>query len=249
MNSFRSVYRLIEAREEELANRKLEKTWNNVWLGAGKVSYENLRLFKTSDKIDVLCKMGVDFYGKDVIDIGCGNGATLMYLNKNFDIKSGLGVDISPEAIEKLKGEDVSETLDFIVGDHRDLKNVKNDYFDIALSWGVIEHFEEYLLAASEARRVLKKGGFFVLIQPHLFSFGTLQRMFLELTGKWRFGDQKDFSYKYYEKILRRLGFEEISCFTMPPYPDMKVTRIFDKFVKKYIYKKWGHYLYIIAKK
>lgn len=249
MNSINLIDKLIKEKENEARVAYLENTWNSVWMDNGEINYENLRVFKTVDKIDILLKAGLDFNEKKVLDIGCGNGSTLLYLNKKFNINKGVGVDISKKAIEKLKKEMISENLEFLIGDHRELNNLKNNYFDIVLSWGVIEHFEEYLLAISEARRVLKAEGFFVLIQPHLLSFGIVQRFCLQLIGKWKFGNQKDFSYFYYKKILLKFGFKDVICFTKPPYPDMKYTRIFDIFFKKFVFKKWGHYLYIIAKK
>lgn len=121
--------------------------------------------------------MGVDFSQKHILDIGCGNGAALMYLRKYFDIV-GVGVDISNFAMNQLKRCINDKKLSFSVGDHRNLPMLESGQFDIVLSFGVIEHFDEYYLALCEARRVLKTGGTLVLIQPHLFSFGVIQEYF-----------------------------------------------------------------------
>jgi len=247
MNSITLVKELLDEKNSAELTRYLLSVWNRVWTDDGQFNYANLRLFKTVDKIKNVSNMGVDFRKKQVLDIGCGDGTTLMYLRKYFDVK-GVGVDISDDVIRELQENIKDENLSFYVGDHRDLSTVASNQFDVVLSLGVIEHFDEYSLALSEARRTLKSGGQLVLIQPHLFSFGVVQEYYLRLIGKWKFGKQRDFSCFHYRSLLRQVGFTNIQFLTRPPYPDMKVTRIFDSVVK-IIIPFWGHYLYLIAKK
>jgi len=247
MNSVNLIKKLINESNDVDFNCRLSSTWNKVWNDNGKINYANLRLFKTIDKIKKISESGINFKNKKVLDIGCGNGTTLLYLRKYFDI-SGVGVDISTHIIEKLKINIDDPGLIFSIGDHRNLKNIKSNQFDIVLSFGVIEHFAEHSLALVESRRVLKLDGYLVLIQPHLLSFGVVQEFFLRLMGRWKFGNQKDFSCFHYKSLLQQSGFKKIKYFTSAPYPDMSVTRIFDSAFKKII-PFWGHYLYLIAKK
>ncbi len=244
MNTIDTIQQLINDQTNLEVSKELEVVWDGVWTDHKVDNYSKLRLFKALDKIAYLVSLGVDFKDKTVLDIGCGDGTMLKYLNKHYGIK-GIGVDISPEVISKLyKTEDVQ----FMVGDHRNLSGIENDSVDIVISLGVIEHFEEYLLAIAEARRVLVTGGVFIMIQPHLFSFGVLQEYWLKLTRRWKFGNQKDFSYLYYRKMLSRLGFKKIIVSTRPPYHDMWRSRLLDKLIKK-VFPNWGHYLYLISYK
>lgn len=247
MNSITLIKDLLDDKNSTELTRYLSSVWNQVWSDNGQLNYANFRLFKTVDKIKNISVMGVDFRKKRVLDIGCGDGTTLMYLRKYFDIE-GVGVDISDDAIKKLQENIKDENLSFRTGDHRDLKTIESNRFDIVLSFGVIEHFEEYYMALSEARRVLKPDGQIVLIQPHLFSFGVIQEYFLRLMGGWKFGNQKDFSCFHYRSLLRQTGFKDIQFLTRPPYPDMKITRVFDLIIRT-IVPFWGHYVYLIAKK
>jgi len=247
MNSITLIKKLLDKESEIELMNYLSDVWNQVWSNNSKFNYANLRLFKTVDKIKNISNAGVDFKDKHVLDIGCGNGITLLYLRKYFDVK-GVGVDISDRVIKELQENIKDTSLSFYVGDHRNLEMIECNQFDIVLSFGVIEHFKEYSLALAEARRVLKSNGQLILIQPHLFSFGVIQGYCLRLLGKWKFGKQKDFSCFRYRSILRQTGFENIQVITKPPYPDMKVTRILDSLIKKVI-PFWGHYLYLIAKK
>lgn len=219
--------------------------WDKVWKDKGLKSYSALRLHKTKDKIATLSSMGIDFTYKKVLDIGCGDGSALIYLKDKYDIK-GIGIDISEEVIKKNRFSNIAG-LKFLVGDHKLLK-LPNNEFDIVLSWGVVEHLQEYIQALAEVKRVLKKDGILILIQPNSWSFGVLQEKILRVRGKWRFGNQKDFSYKYLKEILIALGYYDIAIKTKAPYKDMAITRIFDLFFQKAI-KYWGHYLYVVAKK
>lgn len=247
MNSISLVNDLLARKTSEELNQYLSTIWDNVWKDKKQKNYTTLRIFKTMDKIRMISALGVDFTNKDVADLGCGNGVALLYLQKYFNVK-GLGVDISDEVIHKLNMNVNNSSLSFLVGDHRDLSNIANNQFDIVLSFGVIEHFEEYGLALTEARRILKPGGVLVLIQPNLFSFGVIQEYYLRLRKTWKFGKQKDFSIFYYRSILRQVGFKNIVYATRPPYQDMYISRFFDLIFSK-ILPFWGHYLYLIAKK
>jgi len=245
MNSIDKILKLIEELDDHSINTELKTVWDKVW---GKTSYADFRLYKTMDKIKILQDLGVDFYNKKVLDIGCGDGSLLLLLQKFFNIQ-GVGIDISEEAI--ISGEDngLNELgIELKLGDHRNLSSIQDNSFDIVLSFGVIEHLEEYLLAINEARRVLKTNGILVLIQPHLLSFGNIQKKYLQLIRRWNFGFQRDFSFLYYKKIIMASGFNEIKIYTKRPYVDMKICRFFDTIIMK-IYKYWGHYLYIICKK
>ena len=247
MNSITLIEKLLNEKSEIELKDYLSGIWNQVWSDNGEFNYANIRLLKTVDKIKNISNAGVNLKNKYILDIGCGNGTMLLYLRKHFDVK-GIGIDISDRVIKELQETIKDTNLSFYVGDHRNLEMITHDQFDIVLSFGVIEHFEEYGLSLAEARRVLKPNGLLILIQPHLFSFGVIQEYYLRLIGRWKFGKQKDFSYFRYRSLLLQTGFKDIQFFTKPPYPDMKLTRIFDSIIKKVI-PFWGHYLYLVAKK
>lgn len=248
MNTINAIQQLIIEKNEDSLRKMLGETWNKVWDESGNLSYAHLRLYKSIEKIRNLIELRVQFQNKNVIDIGCGDGTTLLCLRKYFDI-TGVGVDISESAVARLGRIFLEDNrLTFIVGDHRELKNILPNQFDIALSFGVIEHFPEYSLALAEGRRVLKANGALVLIQPHLFSFGVTQEYYLRMLGKWKFGKQKDFSCFRYRQMLQSAGFRNVRFMTKPPFADMPMTRILDAITKKII-PFWGHYLYIVGEK
>lgn len=138
MNSINLISNLLDKKNRVELESYLRDVWNRVWTDDGKLNYANLRLLKSADKIETISKIGVDFKFKNVLDIGCGNGVTLMYLRKFFDI-TGIGVDISASVVKELQKNVTDEKLSFCTGDHRDLHMFGTGQFDIVLSFGVLE--------------------------------------------------------------------------------------------------------------
>ena len=91
---------------------------------------------------------------KIVLDLGCGSGYGTYYLSTK-GAKHIIGIDVSKEAIEYCKREYFNDNLQYGIIDVSRL-GFKDDSFDVAVSFQVIEHIknlDEYL---SEVRRVTK---------------------------------------------------------------------------------------------
>jgi len=104
-----------------------------------------------------------------IIDIGCGNGNFISEVRNNNPIAKYkqyyYGIDISKEAI--LKAEKMYDGVGFR---YMDALNLDYDaqFFDIILSYGVIEHVKEPQKALNSIYKVLKGGGLFMLMLPSL---------------------------------------------------------------------------------
>ncbi len=87
-----------------------------------------------------------------VLDLGCGDGAILKYLKDKANIK-GIGVDVSPRALNKAAKEGV-EVIEMDINDFKSLKNLpKVDYI---LGLEIIEHMprpEEFIYEIKDKAR------------------------------------------------------------------------------------------------
>jgi len=224
------------------------KVWDNLW-NWDVYANENLRIFKNKDKLRILKEMGLNFKsGQVILDGGCGDGQALITFIKEFNVR-GYGIDISEVALKKAKqnAQKNNTKLDLLQGDARFLP-YEDEKFNGVLSFGVIEHslhFEEFI---REIFRVLKKGGFAVLIQPHKYSFGVLYRKILQWQGKWPCGFQFEFSGRSLGEYMTKNGFSNYKYRIEGPYKDMPKVYPFDHLIR-FFYKGWGHYLYLIATK
>jgi len=96
---------------------------------------------------------------KNVLDIGCGEGITLLLL-KEKGIK-GTGITLNKKDALKVfsKGNPV------VIGDMHELP-FKNESFDGVYSKDSFEHSFAPFIASKEFSRVLKKNGLLVLVMP-----------------------------------------------------------------------------------
>ncbi len=88
---------------------------------------------------DALSVLG-DISPKSVIDIGCGSGRHLKLICDAFQCR-GVGIDVSPVAIERAQSVNGSNMVLYV---NRDLDDEDGAY-DLALNFDVFEHVDDYI--------------------------------------------------------------------------------------------------------
>lgn len=113
--------------------------------------------------IELLQEFGIN-NGSKVIDLGCGQGRTMVALRK-YHKGFIYGVDWSEEALKIAKAS-ADNLMVFIVGDISKLNgiDVSDGQMDYAISVGTHEHLE--VPDFKECFRVLKDGGVFIACIP-----------------------------------------------------------------------------------
>ncbi len=102
--------------------------------------------------------------GKKILDMGCGFGEGLGYLNKKNPNLEIIGIDKSFTAIDGAKSSFSSIT--FCINDIERTSFVSN-YFDFIISFETIEHLNSPINFVLEAYRLLKPNGTFILTTPN----------------------------------------------------------------------------------
>ena len=109
--------------------------------------------------------------GFSIVDLGCGDGSLIfsLYRNNLKDAEKIIGVDLSPERIERLKLQKIPN-LEAICSDACNVKQLENNSIDYVLNSGVIEHVEDDRKLLAEIHRMLKKEGlvYIMTIRPGL---------------------------------------------------------------------------------
>jgi SAM-dependent methyltransferase len=117
--------------------------------------------------------------GKQILEIGCGNSVFLPYFSKQFGFEvsgidySELGCDTARRALERecVRGKiylaDFFDPPDFLLG-----------HFDVAISIGVVEHFEDTATCIQACSSFVRPGGILITLIPNLAGLiGSLQKL------------------------------------------------------------------------
>jgi SAM-dependent methyltransferase len=101
-----------------------------------------------------------------VLDFGCGSGYGTARIAEN--CRSIIGVDVAADAIAHARQKHQRENLDYITiaPVERQALPFPDQSFDVVLSFQVIEHVMDEAKYLSEAWRVLRPGGYFLVATP-----------------------------------------------------------------------------------
>jgi len=107
-----------------------------------------------------------DLKGKTVLEYGCGDGTnTILLGNRGAKI---ISLDLSPELIEvaraRVVANGLSEGVEFVVGSAHNVP-LPDESVDVVVGIAILHHLD-LTLAATEVKRLLKKGGTAVFQEP-----------------------------------------------------------------------------------
>lgn len=100
---------------------------------------------------------------KKILDIGCGTGETISFLQKQFPDANIQGVDLSPEAVKFTKSRGHQATISSATK-----LPFPDKTFDAVLLLDVIEHIKDDTNTIKEAKRVIKNNGCIIITAPSL---------------------------------------------------------------------------------
>jgi 2-polyprenyl-3-methyl-5-hydroxy-6-metoxy-1,4-benzoquinol methylase len=115
-----------------------------------------------------LLETGIE--GKKVLEIGAGDSLWLTHLAQRFTSSHFAGVDYSEKGCELLTARALQQNLDIDVV-HEDMfvdHSLLHGVFDIAISFGVVEHFDDLSSVLKAKCRYLKPGGVMFTLIPNM---------------------------------------------------------------------------------
>ncbi|HEX3044501.1 MAG TPA: methyltransferase domain-containing protein [Bacillota bacterium] len=185
----------LKEQQSQGAYNKLAKNYDNTFDG------RFTRPFKDELVSQVILKDG-----DAVLDVACGTGELLARLNDKCNIR-GAGIDISDEMIKVAKSK--YDKFDFLVSSCAPLP-FKENTFDVLTVSAAFHHFPEPKKFASEALRVLKRGGKLYIAEVY-FPIPIRQIMNLLVLPLYNSGDVKIYHSKELTEMFTRAGFLNVS--------------------------------------
>jgi ubiquinone/menaquinone biosynthesis C-methylase UbiE len=152
------------------------------------------------------------------LDIGCRYGKDLQWLSEAFPYSTGCGIDIESASIRSARASfKYGNRFHFFLAGAERLP-FRDEVFDLVVSSEVIEHTPYVQDFIGEARRVLKKGGHFIITTPSKYSYSGLLGSLIPAPFKRRLrkfvyslnpGKDEDPHFKEYSPFEMRRLFEE----------------------------------------
>jgi SAM-dependent methyltransferase len=182
------------------------KRWNYLWQQFAENIFYKPNIKVTKEIVDL-------FEGKvaglKVLEVGAGSGSDCLTLAK-------LGarcfaLDFSPEALKVCQqlAKKAKVEVKTILGDCRQI-SVRDEFFDLVFSVGLVEHFKNPFPILREQLRVLKKGGFLLVDVPQKYHLYTLVKHLKMRFGLHPFGWETEYSLADLKKIAHQLKVEPI---------------------------------------
>ncbi len=169
-----------------------------------------------------------------VLEVGCGRGSISSFFAENGYQVSLLDISASiiKDAQKIFENNGHAEKAEFVVGDANKLPYPDN-VFDVTISIGLLEHFDNVDTVIAEQIRVLKPGGVFIAyvvpkkwsIQNIFNPFNSLLKLLVTLVGRNSQKGNKAALFRtrhgseYYEAVLRKIGQTDVHSSGVYPFP------------------------------
>lgn len=124
-------------------------------------------------------------HAAQVLEVGCGSGATLQWLKHSGRCHSTTGIEMQPQAAELARGR-----VDHLhVGDAEQLVRLgfSDASFDLVLCLDVLEHLVDPWSLVVQVQRLLKPGGLLVASIPNVRHARVVLPLLLQ--GRWQYED------------------------------------------------------------
>lgn len=184
--------------------------WNSFWNDISDINtalitrIHHLRIFSAYKKVFDKIKIK----SPDVIELGCGTGELTARIIQKYGGTATL-VDNSDAVLKIAFSNFRKHGIKVRIFKMNLLKSNPGKKYDIVHSEGLIEHFtgKEQKKILEAHRNCISRNGFALISVPRKIWYYSVSRRFLEIIGKWQFGDEKPMNANELKRLLEQNRF------------------------------------------
>jgi ubiquinone/menaquinone biosynthesis C-methylase UbiE len=153
--------------------------------------------------------------GKQILEIGCGNGIQALYINEIYHPLNITGIDLISANIEIANEEKElagASNVRFIRDDAQTLSHIPSDSVDVVVNIESAFHYPDKTAFLKEIHRVLKPGGEFLIAD--ILSTRKKREGFMKIWGRQmvlNFWTRKRYDEELVKSNLKVTHYEDIS--------------------------------------
>lgn len=163
---------------EKISKDHWDETWEDEGFWQRFVRHRVFKYVALNYRLNLLFKKHLTPGSRRLLDIGCGNGKWLVYFQREFGFKV-YGVDYSKSgcaiARETLKRNRTRGKVICADACDASFQGQYEQYFDVVMSMGVAEHFDDPTYVIDAHLGLLKTGGYLIITIPN-YGDGSLYR-------------------------------------------------------------------------
>lgn len=164
------------------------KYYDDLW--SQRLQMNSLQLRRSIKVLDYFVDIKRKLKNPRVLELGCGDGRFTSFIGEFANTDA---IELSEQAIKNARK--IHPHVNFFQGSALDYKFEPNKY-DVVISQEVIEHIEDQLKYLEVCNKVLKKGGYLIMVTPNKKVFDHMKG------GNW--------SKQPIEKILNPTEFKQL---------------------------------------
>ncbi|MEZ5069560.1 MAG: class I SAM-dependent methyltransferase [Bacteroidales bacterium] len=105
-----------------------------------------------------------DLKGKDLLEVGCGNGLNCHYIDRNRETGSITGIDLNPANLELARSVDAQSSVVFVHDNAQELATVPDGSVDVLICIESAFHYPDKFAFFRQIKRVLRPEGTFLIV-------------------------------------------------------------------------------------
>jgi len=105
-----------------------------------------------------------DLEGKELLEVGCGNGMNCNYIDHRYQLKNITGIDLNTDNLSIARGRNMSKKVKFIHDDAQELKNIPDNSIDVVICIESAFHYPDKNAFFRQIKRILRPEGEFIIV-------------------------------------------------------------------------------------